>query len=137
MEKGDYYYFLILFNQYSGKYQWTLGKLFLTKYQLIFNHENKAISFYIKNNENDSENEKGFFIKYWVRIVVISGVAIVSLSIGLIVGKAFLAEQKRKKKANELDDDDYEYDSKDKNEGLNDNDDKGMEINTKLGLSVN
>ena len=52
---GKYIYFLILFENYNKKL-WTLGKIFLKKYRLYFNHDTKMIGFCSYFNEHKINN---------------------------------------------------------------------------------
>ena len=57
-EKNNHYYFKIYFNEYSTV-NWIIGKIFLQKYQLVFDCDNKVIGYYSTNNyktNNDNPN---------------------------------------------------------------------------------
>ena len=58
-EGKDFYFFKIYFNEFSQG-SWLIGKLFLKKYQLIFNHDKKLIGYYRINLtiDNEEENKK-------------------------------------------------------------------------------
>ena len=120
IEKGEYYWFLVGF----GVVNWSFGLSFLKKYPLIFNHENKAIYYYIDNivkNENKS-NDKGIYLTANVSLIIGIVIAAVFLIIGFFAGKN-LFNERRKKKANELDDD---YDYKQQNENNLNNEGLGV-----------
>ena len=98
-------YFLVLFQKESSEQKWALGKPFVKKYQLFFDHESKNILYYEKIAKEESE------INYLL-IVVIILLSIAAVIIGIIFGK-FLVSNK-KKKANELDDEiNKNYDNND------------------------
>ena len=96
-------YFLVLFQKESSTQKWSLGKPFVKKYQLVFDHGSRSIYFYENiNNENNKSNEEsesntGTIIL--ICVCVFLGVGAITL--GIILGKIFVAE-KKKKKANEL-----------------------------------
>ena len=110
LEKNGFYYFLIIFDRYNYK-TWTFGKLFLNKYQLIFDHSSKKINFYINTNENKSiEKEKNIYINNKILLIIIfSFIAIFSFIIGLFLGKTKFGDKKRNKIANELENEDNGY----------------------------
>ena len=87
------------------------GRMFLKKYQIIFNSDTKSMSFY-KNNfkrkniyEGNNNNKRIFktFISYFF-------IGILFLGLGIFFGRKFCINKKRL--ANELEDDNYEYKSK-------------------------
>ena len=111
LEKNGFYYFLIIFDRYNYK-TWTFGKLFLNKYQLIFDHSSKKINFYINTNENKdikSEEKKIYINNKILLIVIFSSIAIISFILGLFIGKRKFKDKKRNKRANEMDNEDIDY----------------------------
>ena len=123
LESNGYYYFLIIFDRYNYR-NWNFGKLFLKKYQLIFNPDSKMISFYIDENDENKEEKKGnnkgnnlnnTFSKNILLILIIIG--IISFIIGLIIGNA-IYKNKKKKKANEMNDE-YLFENNDDNSDYN------------------
>ena len=111
LEKNGFYYFLIIFDRYNYK-TWTFGKLFLNKYQLIFDHSSKKINFYINTNENKdikSEEKKIYINNKILLIVIFSSIAIISFILGLHIGKRKFKDKKRNKRANEMDNEDIDY----------------------------
>ena len=127
-EFNEKYYFLVIFPE--EKYQnnnWYLGLPFLKKYQFIFNYDSKSIGFYnenIKEKNNDCENEKNndrnFFKKLNMRIIIeiVVGIILIGLIvIAFVIGKS--NNYKRKKRANELTDDNFEYFSNENNNNDN------------------
>ena len=123
MEFKERYYFLIIFpeDKYSNN-NWYLGLPFIKRYQFIFNYDLKTIGFYNenikeKNNTNDETNGDGKSNKNKnVRLIIEISVGI--LLIGLIVVAFIIGKRinnRRKNRANELNDDNYEYFSQENN----------------------
>ena len=114
MESNGYYYFMIVFDRYNYR-QWTLGKLFLQKYQLIYNPDSKMISFYIKkkdgseNGDNEDKSSFGINNKNLIIIILVI-IGIISFFIGLIIG-SFVYTKRKKINANEMKDE-YSYNKK-------------------------
>ena len=119
LEKGDYYFFMIP----TTNVFWEFGKLFLNKYQLIFDHDTKMISLYTEyKNENEKIVESSFFYKNYKLFLVCAIFLLASLIIiiGIIIWKK-IYKKSRKVRTNELDDDfDYMQQSNElDNENLN------------------
>ena len=117
-EKNDILYFMIYFNKTNKNGAFSAGKIFLKKYLLTFNYDNKMIGFYHKNLNNESSNNKEKIDIYYyehdiVAICIIVVVIILFFIIGFFVGKK-IYDKTRKKKANELIDD-YDYNTQDSN----------------------
>ena len=109
LENNKFYYFLIIFDIYDYK-TWTFGKIFLQKYQLIFDHSSKKINFYINEEEkkeiNDNNNNNNLYINNKTLLyIMLACIAVIRFIIGLILGKNKFGNKKRNKKANELDND--------------------------------
>ena len=114
LETKNYFIFKILLNEENKRF-WYFGRLFLKKYQMIFDNDQKAI-FYLGINDfhkkskigEDNQNNNNFF-KYKIYLIIILAIIIIGIAvaIGCYFGKIFFNKQK-KKRANELDDD-YEY----------------------------
>ena len=114
----------ILFNIiFNNKENWTFGKQFFKKYQLIFNSDSNLISYYIndkidinkENSGNDTNNKN-----IW-KIILIIILTIFAFSIGIIFGKALCSKYYRKLRANELEDN-FSYivdENKEKNQNNN------------------
>ena len=113
MESNGYYYFMIVFDRYNYRH-WTLGKLFLQKYQLVYNPDSKTISYYIKKKDRseneDSEEKSSFEINNKTLIIIFIIIGIISFIIGLIIG-SFFYSKKKKMNANEMKDE-YLYNKK-------------------------
>lgn len=128
-EGKDYYYFKIYFNDFSPN--WLIGKIFLKKYQFVFNHDQKLIGYYKINNTNGEEDSGGssFFpnIKNKYLYFIIGGAALIVIAIVTILLIKFYFKpsccggKHRKKLVNELvDEDDFP----------NNNDDNTNETNS-------
>ena len=113
LEKNNFYFFLIIFDRYDYK-SWKFGKLFLNKYQFIFDHVSKKINFYINQNDNNNnedgggvQKEKNVYIKNTTLLIIIfSSIAVISFIVGLIIGKKKFGNKKRNNIANELENED-------------------------------
>ena len=114
--KYKYFFNIIFDNNPQSKIE--LGKVFLKKYPVNFNYENKLLEIYDGYLEVPSEDGKnpggddnpkdnGNIIWIYIMIVVIL-VAIFGV-LGYFLGK--YVNKMRKRRANELTDDDYEYKS--------------------------
>ena len=117
MESNGYYYFKIIFDRYNYRI-WTFGKLFLKKYQLVFNHDSKMISYYINDKKEEGKNNDDNLYKIKNKnliIIILIIIGFISFIVGLIIG-SYVYGKKKKKKANEMKD---EYFCKNK-ESLND-----------------
>ena len=112
-EYNNEIYFLIIYDNKEDNW-WKLGKLFLEKYQFIFNQDAKTISFYSYKFNEIEEKEQNSIIKkmkmiftsyiFWVVLSLISLIA------GIIIGKCLFDSKKQKNTANELvDEDEYDY----------------------------
>ena len=102
-EFNNYFIFMIIFKEYSYKY-WTLGKIFMKKYNFYFDSDKKIIGCFDINNE--LKEETNFIIRVFDKIkwylFIILGVII-----GFLIGKK-IRDKARKLRANELEDN-YEY----------------------------
>ena len=113
---GDYKLFMIIEKVQVYNDFWYLGKPFLQKYEIVFDHDNKQISFYSKIIEKDSShkqinNKKNYYILAIIGLCCVIGVLI------FIIIKCYM-KLPRRKKANELEDDNYVYEVKEKDENL-------------------
>ena len=123
LEKNGFYYFLIIFDRYDYK-TWTLGKLFLNKYQLVFDHISKKINLYINKSEKEEINgKKDLYINNTtLLIIILVSIAGLSFIIGIIIGKIKFSFKKRNRRANELDNENEDYFIK-KKDSITDSDD--------------
>lgn len=105
-ESNGYYYFLIIFDRYNYQ-NWWFGKLFLKKYQLIFDPDSKRIIYYISNNKKENKEKDVKIQNKKIIIISLIIIGILSFIIGLVIG-SFIYGNKNKKKAKEMKDK-YEY----------------------------
>jgi hypothetical protein len=111
-EKDNKYFFMV--SPLIEVDDWFLGDIFFSKYQFVFNHDSKTISFYninldFEHKENSTKTiiiNKSMDWKLIILIIVLS--SILFIGVGFIVGKTIYKKYKKKKRANELDDD-YDY----------------------------
>ena len=112
LEYDDKIYFLIIYKEMINT--WTLGKIFMKKYPLIFDQDKKTISFVFlekfKKKENIEKNTNYFQI---FKECFLYSLLFIGIIIGLLLGRR-LWNKHRKLKANELEDN-FEYVSHNKN----------------------
>ena len=128
LEKDDKLYFYIGYNSYK-KDQWVMGTIFLEKYIIVFN--NNEITLKILQRPDNYKEEKIIYQndKTKITVAVVLGIILSGLVfgfLGIFYGKKIY--DKRKKKANELNDDDYEYSAQDINED-NTKEQNNIEVN--------
>ena len=119
IEVGDYKLFMIIEKIQIYNDFWYLGKPFLQKYEIVFDHDNKQIGFYkkiIEIIENDSSHKKTNNKMNYYIFAIIGLCCIIGVLIFIII-KCYM-KLPRRKKANELEDDNYIYEVKTKNENL-------------------
>jgi hypothetical protein len=102
-ESDDKIEFQVLIEIGSTKIEWKLGRIFLLKYQIIFDDDNSLIGFYNHIKEKDKNNNKKFYtiIKY----IILGFIILVFILVSFILYKKINILAKRKKLANELEDD--------------------------------
>lgn len=103
-EEDDQIEFQILIEIASSKTEWKLGRIFLLKYQIVFDDDNSLIGFYkpnIKENNNNGEQIGMIILKVFLLCLVVS----VFLFLVFLFYKKISLLTKRKKMANELEDD--------------------------------
>ena len=120
METDDKYIFLGFYDYYNYDL-FIVGKLFLKKYQFIFNTDKKQIAFLTKKiiDDNDKISDNNNNIAKYILIVIGIIIFIGGISLGVYLGKKVYLN--RKKRANELTDDDFEYSANKENNENNDN----------------
>ena len=115
-EGNDYYYFKLHFMDYSQG-GWVIGQLFLNKYQLIFDNDEKTIGYYNKDRQSqdkggkDKNNKNSFFPPLSDNIILYVLIPLIIIVLGAIIFiliKFDICHKKRKKLMNELDDEDNE-----------------------------
>jgi hypothetical protein len=106
--------FLMFYDPWNPR-TFKFGEKFITKYNFIYQIDQKNIGFinYNKKEEGNNNKDKREEIieskkKMDVIWIIILSVLVVGIIIGIVVGKK-IWDNKRKKRANELVDDDYEY----------------------------
>ena len=107
IEQNNEYIFSIVFDENSDNKDatWILGKIFMKKYQLVYDLDRKIIGLYKENNnkEND-EKSNGLFI---VSIILIPLLVIIVLALTIVI--IYLIAKKRRQRACELNDDNFDY----------------------------
>ena len=114
------YIFLVLYEGYTSG--WVLGRLFLRKYQFVFNTKTKKIGYYKSMDDFSWETYSDFdkdeiikFISYLIQVLVLLATIIF---IFYIVYKKIKGKNKRQKRINELDKEDNLIDDNKTNELL-------------------
>ena len=104
--------FLMTTSNFNDVY-WIFGKLFMKKYQLTFDIDNRIIISYLKEKENGEKNNLYIYLIIGSIILII-----IALIGGIYIGKK-LWDKSKKKRANELVDDDFEYKAETNNNSNN------------------
>lgn len=116
-KKDKKYFFRMITNTKNIEKDFKVGRLFLKKYQVIFNSDEKSMSFYKLNNnkkniyDNNNKNKNMKRKKIFINIISYFGIGLLFLGIGIFFGRRYCFIDK-KRLANELEDDNYEYKSK-------------------------
>ena len=110
-KKDKKYFFRMVFNLKETEKDIIVGRMFLKKYQIIFNSDSKCMLFFKNNNkknifENNNIKDKNVIIN----ILSYLFIGLLFLFIGIFFGRKYCFRDK-KKLANELEDD-YSYKSK-------------------------
>ena len=113
LEKEDKYELIILTEIGSSRTEWKLGRIFLKKYQIIFDDDNGLIGFYKSNYIKKEEQKEG--ISNFLKIGFLIIISAFFIFLSFIIYKKVNVMVKRKKLANELEDD-FMYVSKIKNQ---------------------
>ena len=117
-EKSNKFIYLIVFPVNYYESTWSLGIPFIRKYQFTFNEDKKVIGFYNSNdNTKDKEKKKSKIWLYFLVTFLFIVFCILLVLLGMLIHKMVYGE-KRRKKANELDDD-YDYETKKNIESIN------------------
>ena len=93
-------YFLVLFQKESFSQKWALGKPFVKKYFLTFDHESRNVYYYEYENKKEESESNSTWKIILICVSVILGIGAIIL--GIILGKILVAE--KKKRAKELND---------------------------------
>ena len=105
-KKDNKYFFKILFYLDYFKKEFNLGRLFLKKYQVIFNPDSNYMAFYKniiikeKNEIQKNNNLSSLLLRYFFIIFIF-------LSIGFFLGRKFCILRKNKNAIELVDNDDY------------------------------
>ena len=108
--KDDYIYLNILFSDIDDNY-WTMGQIFTTKYNFVFNTNQKKIGFYKKKelNINTSNDNESNDINTSIFVICIIICIIFFICLGIFIGRLIFSWS-RKKIVNDLIEElDYEY----------------------------
>ena len=120
---GNYYYFLILFNEDIN--EWILGHIFLNKYTMVFNPEKKTIGWYYDSSIDANANLEVKKSNTTIIIFIILSVIFLFVIIGLLVYIFYYRPKYRKIRPNELEEN-FDYSPKDN--------EKIPQDNSKLGI---
>lgn len=121
-DRGDKMFFMIVFEKTNTNNQiWKMGEPFLSKFQFVFDQDQKTLGFYNRNlpripnseykPEEEKENGQNTQLNQGgnkgLLILLIILLILVFSALAYYLGKKL--NEKRKKKANELTDDEYAY----------------------------
>ena len=117
LEKDDNFWFLISLSSFKNDLEeWTMGIIFLRKYNLIFNQDTKTISFYNTNIPIEDIDDKKWNRRFMLTIILIGLLFIIGISfifIYIYMCKRLLKSNKDKKRLNHIyDNSDYLKDDK-------------------------
>ena len=101
------YLFLVSYSSFSSSY-WNLGKPFLKKYQITLNLDAKTISFYNFDIKDDKDENSEINNSNNIILIIIGFVLTVAL-IGITIYFTIQLKDKRRRRANELNDDNFDY----------------------------
>ena len=106
-EIGNSLIFSIVFDE-NNKNHWVLGRIFLKKYQFIFDNDQRTITYIKRNNTKSKDNNKNNLSTTTILKIMLIIFLLIGFGVGIFVGKK-LWDKNRKKRANELADDEYDY----------------------------
>ena len=104
LETEDKYELGILSEIGYSSTEWKLGRVFLKKYQIIFDDDNGLIGFYRANNIFIEEGKKGG-MSTGLKIGILFAVGCFFIFLSFLIYKKINILARRKKIANELEDD--------------------------------
>ena len=136
-EPDGYVYFLIIFDLTRDGIKF--GKPFLKKYPLTVDNDQKTVTLYISNEENNEENidddseinRTNKINKLLIILIIVSILFFGLLGLFIYFLYKYLSSRKMKKRANELDED-FEYMAKDNN--INDEQNNNQTKNENNGI---
>ena len=126
LKENDKYIFQIYFTNVS---YWFIGRIFLYKYQLIFNEDNKLIGFYTAKKELKEKEEK---MNNFFKISLIIIISIFCLFLIFVIYKRikFMIIKNSKKNAKELEEDfSYKKSDNEIDNNYNNNENRILSIN--------
>ena len=94
---GNYYYFLILFNEDIK--EWNFGHIFLKKYVMVFDIDKKTIGYYYQGSKKNEQNNKKYINYTSVVMCIVFGFIIVWLLLYIFYIRPI---RNRRMRANEL-----------------------------------
>ena len=115
-KKGNKYFFKLISIVETKTKEFKLGRMFLRKYNVIFNSDSKMMTFYKINEIKDriEQRENSVTKSNALKILSYIFICLLFLVIGLYLGRKFCI-LRRKRYAMELDDNDYVYESNSNN----------------------
>ena len=115
-EIGENYIYLKILFPYEAT-RWSFSRSMTLRYPFVFNPDSTDIGFYRKKREISEERKNNYFLKNFVKIIIIIIFSFVLIILGIIIGKKIYGIN-RKVRANELIDN-YEYYSNENNKDIN------------------
>ena len=98
----------------DNSYKWIFGKPLFKKYTTVFDQDKRIFGFYTEtgeyNNDNNEVNKSNNFKNWFYLIIIFASIFFIFCIILIVFFFKKFPFNKRKKKANELDDE-YEYNS--------------------------
>lgn len=112
-KESNKYIFLIIFRTNYVETVWGLGIPFLKKYQFVFDEDKRLISYYnyLDNEINENNIYKDSKLNLYILIGVLSFIICLLFVLAFFLIYKLIYMQKRRKRANELDDG-FDYDNK-------------------------
>ena len=104
MENEDEIEFVVLIEIGSTRMEWKLGRIFLLKYQMIFDDDNSLIGFYNHIEKKEINTNKNIYVTI-IKYVILGFAIIIIGFLAFIIYKKINILSTRKKLANELEDD--------------------------------
>ena len=104
MENEERMEFAVLIEIGSTRMEWKLGRIFLLKYQMIFDDDNSLIGFYNHIEKKEINTNKNIYVSI-VKYFILGFAIIIIVFLAFIIYKKINILNTRKKLANELEDD--------------------------------
>ena len=100
LRKGEYIFFMVIFNSNNNDDKWTFGKIFLSKYVFVYNFDSKLIIYYV----NDNNEVINIYFNDIIKFIGLLSILCVIFAIAcILLSRAIFKKRKKTKKANELD----------------------------------